>query len=89
MVLAAGKTNNENDTFREMLKEYGASDFVKAMAKETQYHESQVHWEIIKHSLIPPGVKTIQAIWSFKRKRFPDGSLNKYKARLCAHGGMQ
>ena len=29
------------------------------------------------------------AIWSFKRKRFPDGRLNKHKARLCAHGGMQ
>ena len=33
--------------------------------------------------------KTIMSIWSFKRKRFPDGSLNKHKARLCAHGGMQ
>ena len=29
------------------------------------------------------------AIWSFKRKRFPNGSLNKHKARLCAHGGQQ
>ena len=29
------------------------------------------------------------AIWSFKRKRFPDGTIMKYKARLCAHGGMQ
>jgi len=26
---------------------------------------------------------------SFKRKRFPDGQLNKHKARLCAHGGQQ
>ena len=34
-------------------------------------------------------MKTIQAIWSFKRKRFPDGTLNKHRARLCAHGGMQ
>ena len=34
-------------------------------------------------------MKTIQAIWSFKRKRYPDGTLNKHKARLCAHGGMQ
>ena len=33
--------------------------------------------------------KTIMSIWSFKRKRYPDGTLNKYKARLCAHGGMQ
>ncbi len=29
------------------------------------------------------------AIWSFKRKRFPDGSLNKHKARLCAHGSQK
>ena len=29
------------------------------------------------------------AIWSFKRKRYPDGTLNKHKARLCAHGGQQ
>ena len=28
-------------------------------------------------------------IWSFKRKRHPDGSLSKYKARLCCHGGQQ
>ena len=29
------------------------------------------------------------AIWSFKRKRTPDGRLLKHKARLCAHGGQQ
>jgi hypothetical protein len=39
--------------------------------------------------LSSPGHKTIQAIWSFKRKHFSDGSLNKHKARLCAHGAMQ
>ena len=31
----------------------------------------------------------IKSIWSFKRKRRPDGSLLKHKARLCCHGGMQ
>ena len=34
-------------------------------------------------------MKTIQAIWSFKCKRYPDGTLNKHKAQLCVHGGMQ
>ena len=38
---------------------------------------------------LPIGTETIMAIWSFKRKRFPDGTLNKHKARLCAHGGQQ
>jgi hypothetical protein len=38
---------------------------------------------------MPAEMKTIMSIWSFKRKRLPDGTLNKHKARLCAHGGMQ
>ncbi len=33
--------------------------------------------------------KPLLAIWSFKRKCFPDGTLNKHKAQLCAHGGQQ
>ena len=27
--------------------------------------------------------------WAFKRKRFPDGSIKKLKARLCARGDQQ
>ena len=38
---------------------------------------------------LPPGANTIMAIWSFKRKRFPDGTLNKHNAQLCAHSGQQ
>ena len=33
--------------------------------------------------------KTIMAIWSFKHRCFPDGSLIKHKARLCAYGEQQ
>ena len=89
MVLAAGKSNNEVYTFCKILKQDDAADFVKAMNKEVQDHESREHWEVIKRSEIPPGRKTIQSIWSFKRNRFPDGLLNKHKARLCTHGVMQ
>jgi len=89
LVLASGKANNEIYTFREMLKEEDSADFIKAMVKEFRDHESRGHWEIVKRNQIPPGIKTIQAIWAFKRKRFPNGELNKHKARLCAHGGMQ
>ncbi len=38
---------------------------------------------------MPSDTKTIMSIWSFKRKHYPDGTLNKHKARLCVHGGMQ
>ena len=29
------------------------------------------------------------AIWSFRCKRFPDGTLNRYNACICAYGGQQ
>jgi hypothetical protein len=29
------------------------------------------------------------SIWRFKCKRFPDGTLDKHKACLCTHCGMQ
>ena len=38
---------------------------------------------------MPSNTKTIMSIWSFKRKRFPDGRIMKHKARLCAHGEKQ
>ena len=38
---------------------------------------------------MPAGAKTILSFWSSKRKHIPDGTISKYKARLCAHGGMQ
>jgi hypothetical protein len=38
---------------------------------------------------MPEDTKTIMSIWSFNRKWYPDGTLNKHKAHLCAHGGMQ
>ena len=34
-------------------------------------------------------MKQLMLIWLFKRKRHADGSLAKYKARLCCHGGQQ
>ena len=70
MVLASGKSNNENYTFREMLKQDDASNFIKAMGKESNDCSSRGHWEIVKRVEIPPGVKTVQAIWSFKRNIF-------------------
>jgi len=45
--------------------------------------------EIVPHHLLPSDNKPLQAIWSFHRKRAPDWTVLKHKARLCLHGGMQ
>ena len=59
------------------------------MVHEVNDHETQNHWTLTIRCDLPLGTKTILSIWSFKRKQYPDGTLNKHKARLCAHGGMQ
>ena len=87
--LLAGKENNESYTFKQMLRQPDAADFVQAMIKEVNDHETRGHWEVIPRWQKPQGEKTVMAIWSFKRKRFPDGRLNKHKACICAHGGIQ
>jgi hypothetical protein len=38
---------------------------------------------------LPAGTKPLPAIWSFKRKRLPDWTILKRKARINVHGGKQ
>ena len=45
-------------------------------------------WELRKRSEIG-NHNLVNAVWSFKRKSAPDGTILKHKARLCANGGMQ
>jgi len=71
------------------MKQYDKLAFVEAMEKGISDHESRGHWTVIERKSLPANAKPIKAIWSFKRKRKPDGELLKHKARICAHGGMQ
>eukprot|EP00957_Ditylum_brightwellii_P064913 4924541-Ditylum_brightwellii.AAC.1 len=59
------------------------------MEKEINDHEDHNHWHVVNCDTLPAKAKPIKAIWSFKRKRAPDGLLLKHKAQMCAHGGMQ
>lgn len=85
----AATLDNESYTFSEMMREADRADFINTMIDEVRSHEENGHLELATRLSIPRGIKPILASWSFKRKRFPDGSLNKHKVRLCAHGGMQ
>ena len=58
------------------------------MIKELEDHYRHKHWKLVKQEEIG-NAKMVKAIWAFKRKRRPDESLLKHKARLNAHGGMQ
>ena len=71
-----------------MLQQDDRNQFVEAMKKDIGDHTKRKHWEIAPRSQMSQGIKPIMAIWSFKRKRYPDGKLKNHKDRLCAHGGQ-
>ena len=71
-------TNNSTDntfTIKKMLQQEDVLDFIQAMMKEIDDHESHNHWSLVWWSSLPPGAKKIMSIWSFKRKRLPDGRI--------------
>ena len=98
---AASKCNNEVFNLSEMLRQPDKAAFIVAMEAEVQSMFDQGIWrtvpkkEMLRHyqKLRDKGqdVKRhqIMMVWSFKRKRHPDGTLKKHKARLCCHGGQQ
>ena len=43
-------------------------------------------WELVP---LPAGRKTVRCKWVFKKKMNVDGSIARYKARLCAKGFSQ
>ncbi|CAN0871895.1 Retrovirus-related Pol polyprotein from transposon TNT 1-94 [Linum grandiflorum] len=64
----------------------GHPEWDKAVQDEFQALEANQTWEVIPRF---PGVSTIGSRWVFTIKLKPDGSLDRYKARLVALGYRQ
>ncbi len=79
----SSKASNETFPYKQALQEPDFHDFIIAMVHEVHDHETRDHWTCMQRSDMPENTKTIMSIWSFKRKRYPDGMLNKHKAHLC------
>jgi len=79
----------QNDVlhYGEMLKASDRDNFITAMQDEIAGLQDLL--QVVPRASLPDGVKPLPAIWAFKRKRLPDWTIQKYKARLNAHGGKQ
>ena len=89
LLYATDISSNDSFMFRNEMKQDNKLAFVDAMEKEISNNEKGGHWSIVHRDTLPNKARSIKAIWSFKRKRKPDGKLIKHKACLCAHGRMQ
>jgi hypothetical protein len=71
---------------RSLIEAYTSPDaeyWREAVRSEMDSIISNGTWEITD---LPAGCKPVGCKWIFRRKRRPDGTIEKYKARLVAKG---
>lgn len=83
--------NNKEDilTQSQMLKASDATQFIECQGAEIEGLLKFKVMDAYPISNLPPQAKLISSIWSYRRKRLPNGVLLKHKARLCVNGKEQ
>ena len=71
--------NEDPKTYQEALSSVKSSIWKEAIKSELNSLTMNQTWELVD---IPKGSKPIKCKWIFKRKIRPDGSIERYKARL-------
>ena len=87
--LKPGKPDPDNPTLREARMSEHADEFGKAMGEEIAALERGNTWTPMLRSSLPSGANVLPGTWALKIKRFPDGSVRKFKGRYCVRGDKQ
>jgi hypothetical protein len=81
------KSDPDNPTWTKAMNSPEADKWWQACEVEMNTLENDLKaWKLVKRL---PGMNVILSTWAFKLKRYPDGSVKKYKARLCVRGDCQ
>jgi hypothetical protein len=60
--------------------------FYEAMVAELKTLTDMICWDVVDRD---SGINVLPSTWAFKLKRYPDGSVRKYKPGFCAGGHRQ
>jgi hypothetical protein len=64
--------------------------WMKSMDEELQeLHEKGAYEFVPRSEALRSKEQIVKSTWAFRRKRKPDGSLSRYKSRLCVRGDLQ
>ena len=75
-------------SFREAIKAPDSEKWKEAMEKELASHRENGTWELVPtHEA--QGRKLVGSTWAYDYKRNADGTIARWKARLCAQGFSQ
>ena len=75
--------------FSEVLQSSDKESWFKAMDTEYEAHMENGTWVLVPMSEVTPGKKIVGSTWAYDVKRNDDGTLSRFKARLCAQGFSQ
>ena len=78
--------DTEPSSYREAIQSTDRDMWIKAMDSEINSLRENDTWDITS---LPKNRKALRCKWIYKIKRNPDGSIDKYKARLVAIGYSQ
>lgn len=85
--LSSSKYNEDNPSFDMAVNGPFQAEYWEAMRTELKTIADDFHcWELVPRE---PHMNVLPSTWAFKVKRYPDGSVKKFKARFCARGDRQ
>ena len=83
-------TDPDLPTFEQAMSSNEAPHWMAAMKKEIDTLTRIGTWTVVRRAMAKNRQKRVlKSTWAFRKKRLPDGSLSKYKARFCVRGDMQ
>ena len=88
---ASSKKNNPDlPSYYEAMTGDDREGYIAAMGNEVKELEDKGTWVLtLRSEMEKRGGKALPSTWAFRRKRYPDGSVRKLKARLCVRGDRQ
>ena len=88
LYLSSKASSEDNPTLREAMVSPERRGWEEAMEVELDALEKMKVYELVPRSSVINNT-ILDTTWAFKRKRYPDGSIRKLKARLCVRGDQQ
>ena len=79
----------EPRTYEEAEASSECPEWMQSIKTEDSSIAAADTWDVILRTQVPPGSKILPSSYKFKKKLNEDGSVEKYKARLCVGGHMQ
>ena len=83
----SSKYNDDNPSYDTATRGPFQAEFWQAMRVELKTQTKDFDcWSLVDRT---PDMHVLPCTWAFKIKRYPDGSVKKFKARFCARGDCQ